>query len=203
MKTIRTVLFTLAGVLLAYGLFALISLSTEAALVERTLYQMFTRTNFVALVMGAAFLLIAIILTIALFAFKEDVGDSEEDEEDDEADEDEFDPAELDLVAPVALRSERPIRPSRPAAIPDDEEMLPTLFSDDSEDEAVEPEELYRRPEPVKREERPQPEIKPETPQPEAEREPEPETMAQRFCIFCGAKIAEESLFCPFCGKRL
>ncbi len=77
MKTIRTVIATLSVVLLAFALGAWISVRRNAAFIQRTIYQGFDQTFVVALVMGCAFLLIAIILTVAIVSTDED----EEDEE--------------------------------------------------------------------------------------------------------------------------
>lgn len=66
MKTVRTILATLAAVLLCYSLTAWISVRQDAAFVQRTIFQGFDQTFIIALVMGGAFLLIAIILTVAI-----------------------------------------------------------------------------------------------------------------------------------------
>ncbi len=79
MKTIRTIIATLSVVLLTYALVAWFSVRRSAAFIQRTIYQGFDQTFVVALVMGSAFLLIAVILTVAIFSTDED--DDEEDEE--------------------------------------------------------------------------------------------------------------------------
>ncbi|MDO4543941.1 MAG: hypothetical protein Q4C01_05240 [Clostridia bacterium] len=199
MKTIRTILLTLAGVFLCYGLLALISLSTEAAIVERTLYQIFTRTNIIALVIGGAALLIGIILLIAQYAFKDEDAESEADDllsgndDDDDFDKDGDD----DIVAiPVESvkrpsRSARSIRPPTPEPV--EETEIPDLFRVD--EPAIEPvfeepiakaEDFFHRPTEM-----------------EAENKPKVEESEQRFCIFCGSKIGKTNMFCPFCGKKL
>lgn len=131
MKTIRTILFTLAATVLAYGLFALVSLKVEAALVERTLYQMFTKSYVIALIVGVAFLLIAIILTIALFAFKDEEG--EETEEDSELEDEQADGFDGNGLFDASAVQERPIRAARPIT-PTPEEHIPSLFAEDDED---------------------------------------------------------------------
>lgn len=78
MKTIRTIIATLATVLLGFALVAWFSVRRNAAFIQRTIYQGFDQTFVVALVMGCAFLLIAIILTVAIVSTD---GDDEEDEE--------------------------------------------------------------------------------------------------------------------------
>ena len=78
MKTIRTIIATLSAVLLAFALVAWVSVRRNAAFIQRTIYQGFDQTFVVALVMGCAFLLIAIILTVAIVS----IDDDEEDEED-------------------------------------------------------------------------------------------------------------------------
>lgn len=78
MKTIRTIIATLSAVLLTYALVAWFSVRRSAAFIQRTIYQGFDQTFVVALVMGSAFLLIAVILTVAIFSTDED---DEEDEE--------------------------------------------------------------------------------------------------------------------------
>ena len=80
MKTIRTILATLATVLLGFALVAWFSVRRNAAFIQRTIYQGFDQTFVVALVMGCAFLLIAIILTVAIVSTDDD---DEEDEEED------------------------------------------------------------------------------------------------------------------------
>ena len=62
MKTIRTIIATLSAVLLTYALVAWFSVRRSAAFIQRTIYQGFDQTFVVALVMGSAFLLIAVIL---------------------------------------------------------------------------------------------------------------------------------------------
>ena len=56
MKTIRTILATLATVLLGFALVAWFSVRRNAAFIQRTIYQGFDQTFVVALVMGCAFL---------------------------------------------------------------------------------------------------------------------------------------------------
>ena len=76
MKTIRTIIATLSAVLLTFALVAWFSVRRSAAFIQRTIYQGFDQTFVVALVMGCAFLLIAIILSVAIAST-----DDEEDEE--------------------------------------------------------------------------------------------------------------------------
>ena len=99
MKTIRTILATLATVLLGFALVAWFSVRRNAAYIQRTIYQGFDQTFVVALVMGCAFLLIAIILTVAIVSTDED--DEEEEEED-------FRPRHQ--TRPPASRGEQPYR---------------------------------------------------------------------------------------------
>ena len=80
MKTIRMIIATLSGVLLTFALVAWFSVRRNAAFIQRTIYQGFDQTFVVALVMGCAFLLIAIILTVAIVSTDDD--DEEEEEED-------------------------------------------------------------------------------------------------------------------------
>ena len=79
MKTIRTIIATLSGVLLTFALVAWFSVRRNATFIQRTIYQGFDQTFVVALVMGCAFLLIAVILTVAIVST-----DNDEDEEEDE-----------------------------------------------------------------------------------------------------------------------
>ena len=74
MKTIRTIVATLAGILLSFSVIAWFSVRRNAAFLQRTIYQGFDQTFVVALVMGCAFLLIAVILTVAIVS----TGDPEE-----------------------------------------------------------------------------------------------------------------------------
>ena len=99
MKTIRTILATLATVLLGFALVAWFSVRRNAAFIQRTIYQGFDQTFVVALVMGCAFLLIAIILTVAI------VSTDDDDEEDEEED---FRPRHQ--TRPPASRGEQPYR---------------------------------------------------------------------------------------------
>ncbi len=80
MKTIRTIIATLAGVLLTFALVAWFSVRRNAAFIQRTIYQGFDQTFVVALVMGCAFLLIAVILTVAIVSTDEDEEEEEEEE---------------------------------------------------------------------------------------------------------------------------
>ena len=81
MKTIRTILATLATVLLGFALVAWFSVRRNAAFIQRTIYQGFDQTFVVALVMGCAFLLIAVILTVAIVSTDSDDSDEEDEEE--------------------------------------------------------------------------------------------------------------------------
>ena len=81
MKTIRTIIATLSGVLLTFALVAWFSVRRNAAFIQRTIYQGFEQTFVVALVMGSAFLLIAIILTVAIVSTEEDDEDEEYEDE--------------------------------------------------------------------------------------------------------------------------
>ena len=78
MKTIRTIIATLSAVLLTFALVAWFSVRRNAAFIQRTIYQGFDQTFVVALVMGCAFLLIAIILTVAIFSTENDEDDEEQ-----------------------------------------------------------------------------------------------------------------------------
>ena len=78
MKTIRTIIATLSAVLLTFALVAWFSVRRNAAFIQRTIYQGFDQTFVVALVMGCAFLLIAVILTVAIFSTEDD--DEEEEQ---------------------------------------------------------------------------------------------------------------------------
>jgi hypothetical protein len=79
MKTIRTIIATLSAVLLAFALMAWFSVRRNAAFLQRTIYQGFDQTFVVALVMGCAFLLISVILTVAIVSTENE--EAEEDEE--------------------------------------------------------------------------------------------------------------------------
>ena len=81
MKTIRTIIATLSGVLLAFAVVAWFSVRRNAAFLQRTIYQGFDQTFVVALVMGCAFLLISIILTVAIVSTENDDEEDEEEEE--------------------------------------------------------------------------------------------------------------------------
>ena len=81
MKTIRTIIGTLSAVLLTFALVAWFSVRRSAAFIQRTIYQGFDQTFVVALVMGCAFLLITIILSVAIASTDDDDDDEEEEEE--------------------------------------------------------------------------------------------------------------------------
>ena len=100
MKTIRTIIGTLSAVLLTFALVAWFSVRRSAAFIQRTIYQGFDQTFVVALVMGCAFLLITIILSVAIA--------STDDEDDEEEDEESFRPRHQ--TRPPAGRGEQPYR---------------------------------------------------------------------------------------------
>jgi len=197
MKNVRTMLATLSGVFLLYGLFALIAFQGGAALGERTLHQLFQLTYFVILVMGVAMLLVAILLTVAMASFK---GDKDEEEEDEDLFSDipvrPARPAPGAQAAPANRRIEegqnvRPIAaqppmvnrpsPAQPARAPKPfaRPLASTIFAEDDGDEIAdvlpEEEEAYSRPVPEE----------------------------GRRCVFCGEQVSEDETFCPYCGKKL
>lgn len=108
MKTIRTILGTLAVVLLGYSLLAWLSVGQEAAFVQRTIYQAFRETRAITLIIGGAFLLIAIILTIGIVLIRDDeeAGGEDEDEEDEE---EEAEKDEDDILADAASADAAPV----------------------------------------------------------------------------------------------
>jgi hypothetical protein len=180
MKTIRTILATLAGVLVVYGLVAVISVNQEAAFVERSIFQLFSMSYFVALVLGVAFLLVAILLTIAVVSFKDKPEDdilSDEylDDEDDEEEED-----DEDIIIPAPRRATRDFAPIREA-------------------------EAYTRRMPVVRQ-KPTAEFSRAE---NAEAEPAflretPKTEKQAaFCSNCGEALEAAVQYCPACGKKV
>ncbi len=103
MKTIRTIIATLSGVLLAFALVAWFSVRRNAAFIQRTIYQGFDQTFVVALVMGCAFLLIAVILTVAIVS-------TDDDDEEDEEEEEVFQPRQRPRPHGSAPRGEQPYR---------------------------------------------------------------------------------------------
>lgn len=220
MKTLRTVLFTLAVVVLFYGLFAIISLKTQAPIIERTMFQLFNGSGVIALIMGIAFLLIAIILTIALFAFKDDRREDDRfsiDAIDDDLEQD-FD----DDLAKDSLQDE-PVEdvPFRRAKT-----SVPSLFDEDETNQSPQRQQhplqtdtfSFRRPQRLQRQE---PEQKPQTnaepSQPEtiestsvfraarqqtAQRTQPAADKKQGRCIYCGAALEDRTVYCPICGKK-
>lgn len=190
MKTVRTVLATLAGVLLVYSLSAWICVRADAAFVQRTIYQGFDQTFIIALVMGVAFLLITVILTVAIASANAEGEELEEDEEDILPEED-----EEDIPAPKlpSQREQSYHRPTRPA-----QRNLEEVLAEEEEEDAAEKITFAKQPEP-------KPEEKPaEKPveKPEAIEEKKPEE-AFVHCIYCGKKVSADSAFCPHCGKKL
>ena len=194
MKTVRTVLATLAGVLLVYSLSAWICVRADAAFVQRTIYQGFDQTFIIALVMGVAFLLITVILTVAIASANAEGEDLEEDEEDGLPEED-----EEDIPAPKlpSLREQSYHRPTRPV-----QRNLEEVLAEEEEEDAAE--KITFAKQPVLQPE-PKPEEKPaekpvEKPEETAEKKPEE---AFVHCIYCGKKVSADSAFCPHCGKNL
>ncbi|MCL2695357.1 MAG: hypothetical protein FWE69_03415 [Clostridiales bacterium] len=203
MKNIRTMLATLAGVFLAYGLFALVAFRSGAALNERTLYQVFAQSYFVILVMGVAMVLVAILLTIAMVSFKDDKDEDEEEEDDD------------DLFAqpkprPAPVRQPVPARPApapRPAPKPVTRPLAPSIFDEDDEDDDLEEELPVRLPpsprgEVGKADRGELPKATPPSYLPEDEAaysRPAPEP---RRCVFCDEVISGNEPYCPYCGKK-
>lgn len=197
MKTVRTVLATLAGVLLAYSLTAWISVRQDAAFVQRTIYQGFDQTFIIALVMGGAFLLITVILSVAIASTSEESGfmDDEEEPLPEEDEEEEEEPAPK---RPAVKREgyRRPVHaPQR--------ELEDILQEEEAEAEKI----TFAKPAPQPA---PKPEIKPEVkpevkPEPQGENKPAPKPVEEGFvhCIYCGKKVSANSAFCPQCGKKL
>ena len=234
MKTIRTIVATLAGILLSFAVIAWFSVRRNAAFLQRTIYQGFDQTFVVALVMGCAFLLIAVILTVAIVS----TGDQEED------DMPPLRPArrpQTEAQRQFAAREEQPYRrvsrarqaveeeeayletrpkpapKKRPAQSP---ESIPLRREETPMRSEKRPPKPQPAPEPKKRpavkapvweEEEPLlPETEPEEAE-EASEAPEPEEGAGAEpakeegtvrCVFCGAAIPRDSLFCPRCGKK-
>ena len=238
MKTIRTIVATLAGILLSFAVIAWFSVRRNAAFLQRTIYQGFDQTFVVALVMGCAFLLIAVILTVAIVS----TGDPEEDEEEDDIPP--LRPArrpQTEAQRRSAAREEQPYRRVSRArqAVEEEEAYLETRPKPAPKKRpAQSPESIPLRQEetPMRSEKRPpkpqpapepkkRPAVKapaweeeepllPETEPEEAEEasealeleeeagaEPAKEEGTVR-CVFCGAAIPRDSLFCPRCGKK-
>jgi hypothetical protein len=229
MKTIRTIIATLSGVLLTFALVAWFSVRRNAAFIQRTIYQGFDQTFVVALVMGCAFLLIAVILTVAIVST-----DNDEDEEEDEepirqprkrSQASAEQPYRRVSRARQAVEEEeayletrpKPAPKKRPAQSP---ESIPLRREETPMRSEKRPPKPQPAPEPKKRpavkapvweEEEP---LLPETEPEEAEEasealeleeeagaEPAKEEGTVR-CVFCGAAIPRDSLFCPRCGKK-
>ena len=242
MKTIRTIVATLAGILLSFAVIAWFSVRRNAAFLQRTIYQGFDQTFVVALVMGCAFLLIAVILTVAIVS----TGDPEEDEEEDDMPP--LRPArrpQTEAQRRSVSREEQPYRRVSRArqAVEEEEAYLETRPKPASKKRPAQSPEsipLRREETPIRSEKRPAkpqpaPEPKkrsvakapvwedlpeeeeplspetepveaeevPEAPEPEegAGAEPAKEEDTVR-CVFCGAAIPRDSLFCPRCGKK-
>ncbi len=206
MKTIRTILGTLAVIVLGYGLLAVISFRGNSAFLQRTLYQIFAQSYFVALVLGVAFLLIAIILTVALMSFRDD--EREEREEDalllssDLSDDDELDEDEADKPVRAELGSFR--RPTRASA--------PRIELEDMQDDTFEEEEdvpaFLKKGASVRT--RAKTKLDADVPSVESifddqDDEPAPPVKKRdaKRCVFCNAVVEDDSKTCPSCGKRL
>ena len=237
MKTIRTIVATLAGILLSFAVIAWFSVRRNATFLQRTIYQGFDQTFVVALVMGCAFLLIAVILTVAIVS----TGDPEEDEEEDD----------MPPLRPVrrpqteaqrrsAAREEQPYRRvSRARQAVEEEAYLETRPKPAPKKRPAQSPEsipLRREETPIRSEKRPprpqpapepkkRPAVKapaweeeepllPETEPEEAEEAAEAPELEEEAgtepakeegtvrCVFCGAAIPRDSLFCPRCGKK-
>ena len=130
MKTVRTILATLAAVLLCYSLTAWISVRQDAAFVQRTIFQGFDQTFIIALVMGGAFLLITIILTVAIASTGEEAEDLAEEEEEE--------PVETEPPAPRSgSREKRAPGGSFRRAVHTSQKDLDDLFEEDEEQAMV------------------------------------------------------------------
>lgn len=224
MKTVRTILATLAAVLLCYSLTAWISVRQDAAFVQRTIFQGFDQTFIIALVMGGAFLLIAIILTVAIASTGEEAEDLAEEEEEE--------PVETEPPAPRSgSREKRAPGGSFHRAVHTPQKDLDDLFEEDEEPAMVfaKPAEKPEEPSKEAGEEAPAAETaktpvasentsasddaasaKVQTPPPSQEQPGKPEEVRQNggetgymHCIYCGRKVSADSLFCPGCGKKL
>lgn len=218
MKTIRTILGTLAAVLLGYGLLAIISFRGGAAFLQRTLYQVFSQSYFVTLVLGVAFLLIAVILTVALMSFKDDEREEKDDDDDvDYADrslrddiESESETETDEKPAPEMFR--RPVRPLRSTEyrVDDDsyeDDSMPAFLrkparqgvaAADIFKSAVHPSDKCDDDVPSVDE------ILSDLPEPASNvQEEKQHTLEQKHCVFCNAVITDGSKTCPSCGKRL
>ena len=190
MKTIRTILATLAGVLLIYGLVAIVSVKQQLAFVERSIFQVFSLSYFVTLVLGVAFLLVAILLTIAVVSFKGGKSVDDEDDDEDEFDDDEEDDEEeSDLITsePRSFAPRRMVAQPRPVA---------------PQSAPVREEEPITRRMPVMRRthygdfERPSADT--------FEIEPRRESQKPAaFCPHCGEVLHEPTQYCPACGKKI
>ena len=234
MKTIRTIVATLAGILLSFAVIAWFSVRRNAAFLQRTIYQGFDQTFVVALVMGCAFLLIAVILTVAIVS----TGDPEEDdmpplrparrpqtEAQRRSAAREEQPYRRVSRARQAVEEEEAYRETRPKPAPkkrpaQSPESIPLRREETPMRSEKRPPKPQPAPEPKKRpavkapaweEEEP---LLPETEPEEAEEasealeleeeagtEPAKEEGTVR-CVFCGAAIPRDSLFCPRCGKK-
>ena len=71
MKTIRTVLITFGMTTLLYGGFALFCVSIDPPFASRSIYQMFRDTGFPILVVGISCLLAVLVISYALYAFRD------------------------------------------------------------------------------------------------------------------------------------
>lgn len=203
MKTIRTILGTLAVIVLGYGLVAVITFRGNSAFLQRTLYQVFAQSYFVTLVLGIAFLLIAIILTVALMSLRDDereeLQEKEEeafelsDELDDEDDEEENPSARAKLG-----EFRRPSRPQReiPAedapSVPGEDDVPAFLKSS-----------VNSRPRVKEKPAADVPSVESIFDDLEEEPAVQPKQKSARHCVFCNAVIKDESKFCPSCGKHL
>lgn len=189
MKTIRTILATLAGVLLIYGLVALTAVNAEAAFVQRSLYQIFTQSYFVTLVLGVAFLLVAILLTIAVVSFKDKRRDYDDDDllDDDEDDED-----DLSMSSLYKVEQQGRSVPPRERTLTQEEEAftrrMPTVRTAQflAEQKRVQ-EQSFDRPEIASA-------AKVSAPTP---------PKAAAFCPHCGEELAGATQYCPACGKKV
>ncbi|MCL2671130.1 MAG: zinc ribbon domain-containing protein [Clostridiales bacterium] len=203
MRTIRTILATLAVILITYGLVAMSAVNNKAAFAEYSLYAIFSPSNFVALVLGVAFLLVAILLTVAVVSFKDKNRVFDEDEEEDEEEEEDDEEALAPPPTPARRVAPPPYVPrtsDRERALVKEEEAMtrrmppvrnasfgaPAQFNAPMPDRAAE--HAFERPAaPVA------------APAPSA---PTP-AKVPAFCPNCGEPLSGPTQYCPACGKKV
>lgn len=177
MKTLRTIFLTLAVVCLAFFAVCILSLNLNSDYLRRTVFYVFQRGKLISVIMCSAFTVIALILSFALHKFNS-LRDKAPSIFDDEPISD--DKSKYKSVARKAsgFKQTKPVNVRiRAKASQYSEEKT----SDDnfSFDDCVNVGATYSATDAV------------------------PANSITSFCLYCGAKLSKNSVFCDNCGKKV